>query len=51
MPLDASDMMVILKDRKEWTSADNYSDLADKMQKELQKIWLVSLTLSSILLQ
>ncbi|QGN23275.1 efflux RND transporter permease subunit [Elizabethkingia anophelis] len=37
MPLDASDMMVILKDRKEWTSADNYNDLADKMQKELQK--------------
>ncbi|MCT3734765.1 efflux RND transporter permease subunit [Elizabethkingia anophelis] len=37
MPLDASDMMIILKDRKEWTSADNYNDLADKMQKELQK--------------
>lgn len=34
---DASDMMVILKDRKEWTSADNYNDAADKMQKELQK--------------
>ena len=37
MPLDASDLMVILKDRKEWTSADNYDELAEKMQQELQK--------------
>ncbi len=37
MPLDASDLMIILKDRKEWTSADNYDELAEKMQQELQK--------------
>lgn len=36
MPLDASDMMIILKDRKEWTSAKTYDELSEKMQKELQ---------------
>lgn len=38
MPLEASDMMIILKDRSEWTSADNYDDLAAKMSAELQQI-------------
>jgi cobalt-zinc-cadmium resistance protein CzcA len=36
MPLDASDMMIILKDRNEWTSAKTYDELSEKMQKELQ---------------
>lgn len=36
MPLDASDMMIILKDRKDWTSAKTYDELSEKMQKELQ---------------
>lgn len=35
MPVDVSDMIIILKPRKEWTSAKNYSDLEDKMMKEL----------------
>lgn len=38
MAVDASDMMVILKPRKEWTSAKTYSDLEDKMLKELAVI-------------
>ncbi|MBU1371165.1 MAG: CusA/CzcA family heavy metal efflux RND transporter [Bacteroidetes bacterium] len=38
MPLDASDMIIILKDRSEWTSADNYDDLAAKMSAELKQI-------------
>jgi cobalt-zinc-cadmium resistance protein CzcA len=38
MPIEASDMMVILKDRKEWTSADNYDDLAEKMSEALSTI-------------
>ncbi len=37
MPIDASDMMVILKPRKEWTSAKTYDDLAEKMTQELKK--------------
>jgi heavy metal efflux system protein len=38
MPIEASDMMVILKDRKEWTSANNYDELADKMTEALKAI-------------
>ncbi len=36
MPIEASDLMVILKDKKDWTSADNYDDLAALMEKELK---------------
>jgi cobalt-zinc-cadmium resistance protein CzcA len=38
MPMEASDMMVILKDKKEWTSAKTWDDLAKKMSKALQDI-------------
>lgn len=38
MPLDASDMMVILKDKKEWTSASSFNELTEKMGKELEVI-------------
>ena len=38
MPMEASDMMVILKDKKEWTSAKTFNELADKMGKALQNI-------------
>ncbi|GAA3929691.1 CusA/CzcA family heavy metal efflux RND transporter [Chitinophaga oryziterrae] len=38
MPLEASDMMVILKDKKEWTSAHSFDELAGKMTKELSVI-------------
>ncbi|GAB3705682.1 CusA/CzcA family heavy metal efflux RND transporter [Spirosoma flavus] len=38
MPLEASDMMVILKDRSEWTSATDREELADKMQAKLNQI-------------
>ncbi len=37
MPIDASDMMIILKPRKEWTSAKTYDELAEKMSAELKK--------------
>lgn len=36
MPMDATDMMVILKPRKEWSSARTYDELAEKMTEELQ---------------
>lgn len=38
MPLDASDMMVILKKRSEWTSAKTYPELEAKMQNALHDI-------------
>ncbi len=38
MPLEASDMMVILKDKKEWTSATTFDELAAKMSNELAVI-------------
>ncbi len=37
MPIDASDMMIILKPRKEWTSAKTYDELSEKMTEELKK--------------
>lgn len=38
MPMNAADLMIILKDKKDWTSADNFNDLADKMGKALSNI-------------
>lgn len=37
MPIDASDMMIILKPREEWTSAKTYDELSEKMSAELKK--------------
>jgi len=38
MPFEAADMMVILKDKKEWTSAHSFKELSDKMTKALSVI-------------
>ena len=38
MPMDASDMMVILKDRDQWTSAKTFNELSEKMGKALEDI-------------
>ncbi|WP_343604425.1 CusA/CzcA family heavy metal efflux RND transporter [Fluviicola sp.] len=38
MPFEAGDMMVILKDKKEWTSAKSFPELSEKMTKELEEI-------------
>jgi cobalt-zinc-cadmium resistance protein CzcA len=38
MPMDASDMMVILKDKKEWTSAKTFDELSEKMSKAVEEI-------------
>lgn len=38
MPLEATDLMVILKDRHEWISATSREELAEKMQAKLQQI-------------
>jgi cobalt-zinc-cadmium resistance protein CzcA len=38
MPMEASDMMVILKDKKEWTSAKSWDELAIKMSNALSDL-------------
>ncbi len=38
MPMEAADMMVILKDKKEWTSAQTFPELAEKMSKSLSDV-------------
>lgn len=38
MAVDASDMMIILKHRSEWTSAKTYTELEAKISKELEAI-------------
>ena len=38
MPFEAGDMMVILKDKKEWTSAKSFSELSMKMTKVLEEV-------------
>ena len=38
MPMEAADMMVILKDKKEWTSAHTFPELAEKMGKAVSDV-------------
>ncbi|TAD86273.1 MAG: CusA/CzcA family heavy metal efflux RND transporter [Bacteroidetes bacterium] len=38
MPMEASDMMVILKDKHEWTSASSFDELAEKMGAALEDV-------------
>jgi heavy metal efflux system protein len=38
MPMEASDMMVILKPKKDWTSAKTFSALSEKMKKALEAV-------------
>ncbi|MEC4112704.1 CusA/CzcA family heavy metal efflux RND transporter [Myroides pelagicus] len=38
MPMEASDMMVILKDKSEWTSATTFPELEEKMTKALEEV-------------
>jgi len=38
MPFEASDMMIILKPKSEWTSAKTFDELAEKMGEEGKKI-------------
>lgn len=38
MPMEASDVMVILKDKKEWTTAKTFDDLADTMSAALKDV-------------
>ncbi|PTS97735.1 CusA/CzcA family heavy metal efflux RND transporter [Pedobacter sp. HMWF019] len=38
MPFEAADMMVILKDKKNWVSASSFGELSTKMTKALEEI-------------
>ncbi len=38
MPVEAADMMVILKDKKDWVSAKTFDELANKMSEALQDV-------------
>ena len=38
MPMNASDMMIILKDKSEWTSAKSWNELSEKMSETLKDI-------------
>ena len=38
MPIEASDMMIILKDKSKWTSAKTFDELSEKMAKELEAV-------------
>jgi heavy metal efflux system protein len=38
MPMEMTDIIVSLKDKKQWTSAESYDELANKMSAALQEI-------------
>lgn len=38
MPMEAGDMIILLKDRKEWTSAHSKEELMEKMEEALSEI-------------
>ena len=37
MPIEASDLIIVLKDKDEWSSASSRDELADKMSKKLEE--------------
>ena len=38
MPMEAADMMIILKDKSEWISAETFNELSEKMTKALEDV-------------
>ncbi|RED26855.1 cobalt-zinc-cadmium resistance protein CzcA [Flavobacterium cutihirudinis] len=38
MPIEGGDMIIVLKDKSEWTSASSFSELAEKMAKTVQDV-------------
>ena len=38
MPIESGDLIIVLKDKSEWTSADNWEDLANLMKAEMEAI-------------
>ncbi|MEO8088211.1 MAG: CusA/CzcA family heavy metal efflux RND transporter, partial [Bacteroidota bacterium] len=44
MPIESADLIIVLKDKKEWTSAENKEELADQMNEKLSVIPGVNLS-------
>ena len=38
MPMEAADLMIILKDKSEWTSAETFNELSEKMGQALENV-------------
>lgn len=38
MPIEGGDMIIVLKDKSEWTSASTFSELAEKMTETVQQV-------------
>ncbi|PQJ10145.1 CusA/CzcA family heavy metal efflux RND transporter [Flavipsychrobacter stenotrophus] len=38
MPMDASDMIIVLKDKKQWTSAKTFNELSEKMGAAMAEV-------------
>jgi heavy metal efflux system protein len=38
MPIESGDLIIVLKDKSEWTSADNWEDLANLMKEVMEAI-------------
>ena len=38
MPIETGDLIIILKDKKEWTTTDDFYELADMMKEEMEQI-------------
>ena len=38
MPIESGDLIIVLKDKSEWTSANNWEDLANMMKEEMEVI-------------
>lgn len=38
MPMEAADVMIILKDRSEWTSAETFKELSEKMSEAISEV-------------
>ena len=38
MPIETGDLIIILKDKKEWTTTKDFYELADMMKEEMEKI-------------
>jgi cobalt-zinc-cadmium resistance protein CzcA len=38
MPIEAADLMIIMKDKKEWTSASTFPEMAEKMSEALKEV-------------
>jgi len=38
MPMDAADLIIVLKDKEEWTSATTFNELSEKMAEAVQNV-------------